>query len=121
MYSAESNFKQIAWAENVIEMHCGASGAAEKINKKFEGPVSVLKRTKSTEKEIDISPLIKSFSAEDTDFGVRITAVTRADSSDYLNPEYVAKAAAEIADPDGSGYWEITRKHFMFEDGTLFR
>lgn len=121
VYSAESNFKQIAWAENVIEMHCGARGAAEKINKKFEGPVSVLKRTKSTEKEIDISPLIKSFSAEDTDFGVRITAVTRADSSDYLNPEYVAKAAAEIADPDGSGYWEITRKHFMFEDGTLFR
>ena len=48
VYSAESNFKQIAWAEKVIEMHCGARGAAEKINKKFGGPVSVLKRTKTT-------------------------------------------------------------------------
>lgn len=121
-YSSPSSFKEIAWAQNVIEMHCDADidGVAA-LYRKFASSVVVLKKTKSTEKEVDISPHIRDFSAEKTDFGVRITVVTRADNTDYLNPEYVARAAASVVDPEGKGYHTIMRKCFMFEDGRIFR
>ena len=62
-------------------MHCSARGAAEKI-KKFRGPVSVPEKNEIDGKEIDISPLIKKLFPPRTRIsGVRITAVTRADSS----------------------------------------
>ena len=70
---------------------------------------------------MDISPFIRDFSAERTDYGVRITVVTRADNTNYLNPEYVAQAAAAVADPENRGYHTIMRQFFMFEDGSIFR
>lgn len=121
-YSSESSFKEIAWAENVIELHCSAeSDAVPKLYEKFSGSVVVTKKTKSTEKEVDISPFIRDFEAEKTDWGVRVSVITCADNTNYLNPEYVAKIAADIADPEHKGYHTITRQHFLFEDGRYFR
>lgn len=121
-YSSPSSFKEIAWAQNVIDMHCDAGDdTVPMLYLKFASSVVVLKKTKSTEKEVDISPFIRDFSAERTDYGVRITVVTRADNTNYLNPEYVAQAAAAVADPENRGYHTIMRQFFMFEDGSIFR
>lgn len=122
VYSSDSSFKQIAWAENVIDIHCDADeSVVPALYAKFAGAVVVTKKTKSMEKEVDISPFIRDFSAEKTEWGVRVRVTTCADNTNYLNPEYVAKVAAEIADPDGVGYHTVTRQHFLFEDGRYFR
>ena len=125
VYTPEIDFKKIAWARNVIEFHCQLDNpekALQCLREKFSGPVIVMKKTKSTEKEVDISPFIRSVSFDYADgTGIRIVTETCSDNTNYLNPEYVAKAAAFAADPEGKGYHTITRKYFMLEDGTVFR
>ncbi len=122
VYSSDSSFKQIAWAENIIDFHCSAGEEIiPKLYAKFSGSVVVTKKTKSTEKEVDISPFIRDFAAEITEWGVRVSVTTCADNTNYLNPEYVAKVAADVIDPDGAGYHTVTRQHFLFDDGRYFR
>ena len=83
----------------------------------------VTKRSKSGERDTDISPLIKSLSAK-IDAGVlTVTAVTGASDSSYLNPELIARAIERDFSVEGTaGYHTITRKKLLLEDGlTEFR
>jgi len=122
VYSSESNFKDIAWAENVIDFKCKVPENAEALlEKQFCAPVTVLKKTKSSEKEVDISPFFKDISFERTDDGMRIRVFTCADNTNYLNPEYIAKVALSVLDESDGGYHTVTRKQFYKKDGTVFR
>ncbi len=118
-YTGEVDFKKIAWAENIITLH-GKFGEddLERVNKLISGPMVVLKKTKSTEKEVDIKPFIKSVKASLEEGDMVITAVTCSDNTNFLNPTYVAKAVkAEI----GGEYFEIVRKNLMTANGEDFR
>lgn len=118
-YTGETDFKKIAWADNVITLH-GSFGDAdlEKVNALIAGPMVVLKKTKSTEKEVDVSLFIRDIRAELAGGDMMIYATTCSDNTNFLNPTYVAKAVkAEI----GGEYYEITRKNLMFANGESFK
>lgn len=85
-------FAQIKYANYDIVLD--TSESAKRIAEYLDGELVVLKRTKSGEKRVDISPMIKSFevSAEDK---VKITATLAASREEYLNPEYIVKALEE--------------------------
>lgn len=122
VYSSDSKFRQIGWAENIITFKCPNENVnIKEIEEMFTFPVIVEKKTKSTSKQTDISPLVKSVCAEKTQDGVTVTAVTCADSDNYLNAEYVAKVIADKIDPEAKGYHYIMRQKFMLPDGSDFR
>ncbi len=122
VYSSDSNFKEIAWAENDIDFVCAPPENAEAMLKEaFEGSVVVLKKTKSSEKEVDISPYFKDISFERIENGLRIKVYTCADNTNYLNPEYIARVAKKILDPENEGYHTVLRKQFYKANGEIFR
>ena len=85
------------------------------------------KKTKSGEKEIDVVPLIKSAEvALDSERGaLRISAILRAASSEFLNPELLisglrAKHGILCGDPMKESY-SIMRTSIMLEDLKIFK
>lgn len=117
-YTAEGKLDRIKWAENEILIHTSADILPEQITELFKGSVMIMKKSKSGEKETDISSFIKEISAERAECGIRITAVTAADSSMFLNPSYIAKALKErLGIPEEGGYAEYSRKRLLLEDG----
>ena len=118
-YTGEVDFKKIAWADNVITLHGSFDEAdLEKVSNLIAGPMVVLKKTKSTEKEVDIKPFIRDIRAELCAGDMIIYATTCSDNTNFLNPTYVAKAVkAEI----GGEYYEITRKNLMLANGESFK
>lgn len=125
VYTAESKFKNIKWALNDIVVTAKNVDASlpEKIEALFSSPVVMIKRSKSGEKEVDITRYIKSVTARLTDDGLTISAVTGADSEGYLNPEYVFTAVNDAFGVEGGdGYHIIVRKKLLLADGvTEFR
>ncbi|MBR6676058.1 MAG: TIGR03960 family B12-binding radical SAM protein [Clostridia bacterium] len=122
VYTSDSHFKEIAWAENEITFKCRACENAEnELEKAFTAPVAILKKTKSSEKEVDISPFFKDLTFERTEDGMKIRVFTCADNTNYLNPEYIAKVALRVLDEGDSGYHTIMRKQFYKANGEVFR
>lgn len=116
--TAEGKLDRIKWAENEILIHTNRDVSPEQITALFDGPVVIMKKSKSGEKETDISTLIKEIKAERADCGIRITAVTAADSSMFLNPSYIAKVVKDrLGIPEDGGYTEYSRKRLLLEDG----
>ena len=60
VYTQDMKLKTIAWAENVIDFNGGVAGLSgiEEVETLFDSPVVMMKRSKSGEKEVDISPLV---------------------------------------------------------------
>ena len=125
VYTAETKFKHIKWAENeiVVTTKDVDPSLPGKIKELFSSPVVMLKRTKSGERECDITKYIKSIDARLTDGGIVIAVICGADSENYLNPEYVIKAVNESFNVEGDdGYHIIVRKRLLLDDGvTEFR
>jgi len=120
VYEQKGKLSDIKWAENVIDYR-GISADCElcaKIEDMFTRPVIMMKRSKSGEKETDITTLVKSVRAEVIDGNLKVTAVTSADSEKYLNPEYIAKAIEEkLAISGENGSHVITRTKQYLADG----
>ncbi len=114
VYTPEVDFKKIKWAENEIVL-VGEFDEADlaKVNELLAGPIVVLKRTKSTEKEVDIKEFIHSAEAALECGNIVISAVTCADNTNFLNPAYVAKAAVAAVGKDC--YFTVVRKN-LFDD-----
>lgn len=55
-------------------------------------PLVVLKRTKSGEKDTDISPMIRELSLKGEGTAIKLSMVLTASSASFLNPEYVVTA-----------------------------
>ncbi len=67
----------------------------ETFSSAFDGEMIVTKRSKTGEKTVDISPMVKFISAEKADFGIIARVELPAAGNDYLNPSYVADFFAE--------------------------
>ena len=120
VYTQDMKLKTIAWAENLIEFKgdLPQSMATEAVASMFDVPVVMMKRSKSGVRECDISPLVRSASAELSDGVLKVTVVTSASGENYLNPEYAAKAVAEKFGIDGEKtYHIITRRRLLLADG----
>ena len=112
VYTPVMKFNDIAWAEYIIEFNVSDIKDAGCM---FAGPFTIMKRSKTGEKETDIIPLISRYDITD---GI-IKVLLSAESSSYLNPEYIAAAVSEKFDiPD----YRIIRINLYLKDGiTIFR
>ena len=93
-YPAERKFADIDGAtyEYVIDSEIDDEMFAKIERVLSNSPLTVMKHTKSGDKEIDIFPLIKSFKLEKLEGGLKITALLAAGSVQNLSPEYLLEA-----------------------------
>ncbi len=94
-YYPTEKFTELKWLSytmNIKTQH-NSEEIANQCNELFaKNEISVLKKTKSGEQNVDIKPLIHSATAEATGDLVRLNLVLSADQSCFLNPEYIADA-----------------------------
>lgn len=128
-YFAETKLKDIGLAEYEIRIRtAGASPAlaAQCGVALSDGPIVVLKHTKSGDKDVDVSPAVRrAESAYDEATGEILLCVTlNADSGSFLNPDYLIGYLSDRfgilkGSPAEEGY-TVIRKRMLFADGTEF-
>ncbi len=92
VYFPETKFTDILYSSYHIEIV--TEGASEALAEKCadalaSSPVTVFKRSKSGDKDTDISPFIKETQVSFLDGVIHIDAVLNADNATFLNPEYI--------------------------------
>ena len=130
VYIPESKFADIAFCEYRYELSLenSSEALAEDIEKLLTtSPLTLTKKTKSGEKDIDIIPLINSVSAKYlSDKGtIAISATLSAGSDNFLNPEMLItamKTKLDVLAGDVSKEWySIMRTRSLRSDMTDFR
>ncbi len=125
VYTAKEKISDIQFARNRITYggFVPVDYMADAINDLFSRPVVMLKKTKSGEKEVDITTFIRSLEAKIEDGVLVVDTVTAASQESFLNPEYIATAIEkEFALSGTDGYHTICRKQLLMGDGvTVFR
>ena len=123
VYRPVRKFTDIAFAEYVYTVTApGIAAACDRVRALFEGgPLVVLKRSKSGEKETDIRPLIRRVTVEPSGDDLTVTAVLAAGEGGYLNPEYLITVLREqtgllTGDPVTERY-RILRRRVLLADG----
>lgn len=128
-YYATTPFSAITEAEYEIRIRTAGAdaGMADACRAALTGgPVVVLKKTKSGEKDVDVSPAIKEVSAAFDDACEQIVLMVflRADSGSFLNPDYLMehlkKSVGILQGPlDREGY-SVWRRRLLMADGREF-
>ena len=99
-YYPTTKFNDIAYADYTITLKSDKIGAddAEKITSLFSSPVTMTKRSKSGEKEVDITAYIKKLDASVDGNVITINTILSAGSQENLNPEYIVTAIKNNCD-----------------------
>lgn len=128
VYTGERKFSEIAWALYEIKMTSPRFDAstAEALKSLYTNPLTLMKRSKSGDKEVDIAPYIDLRFCEYSDGTVTVKALLSADSANYLNPEYLIKAAEQklgitFDDPFAEYYTIMRREVYLSDKTTAFR
>jgi putative N-acetylmannosamine-6-phosphate epimerase len=126
VYEAKSKLTEITDAAYRLRFHSPKASPdyARAIEERFKTPVIMMKKSKSGEKEVDITSLIRSLTAsfEETSGTVVVDCTLACSSSEYLNPSYVADAIARETDMITDDTWhETERLSLLRADGTEFR
>lgn len=123
VYPAERKFAEVAFAEYDYTIRTGGAdeALAKKISDTLHAPLTVLRRTKSGEKETDIQPMIRSAEVTLDGDEIRIHAVLSAGEGNYLNPELLitalrAKTGILSTDLTKESY-RILRRRVLLADG----
>ncbi len=125
VFDRVTKLTDIAWARASVVIHSPLADEAHAawITERFTRPVVMMKKSKSGEKEIDITTLIRELTARfDAENGtVVIEAVTANSASEYLNPSYIVDAVANESDLITADTWhEITREALLTSDLSEF-
>ena len=130
-YYTDSKLTRLKWLSYLITVKTDGAdeSLAERCNESLSKKnVTVAKKCKPGETPVyqNIKPLIKSASAEYKDGEILISCVLCADSSSFLNPEYVVKSLREscgiLSNPVlTEEYYSIMRLRAFNEDMTEFR
>lgn len=128
VYQSERKFSDIMWAEYEIRMTTPKLSAdtAAAMRELYTHPLVLMKRSKSGDKEVDIAPFINLRSCEWSDGTIAVHVLLSADSANYLNPEYLVKAAEQklgvaFDDPFGEYYTIMRREVYLNDKMTVFR
>lgn len=108
---AQSKLKDISAAS--YEICISGRLIAAELKSFFEGDISVIKKTKSGEKQVTISPQIRSISISEQDNDTIIHAVLDARADSYLNPELIIKAMTEAGIISAEDTCKVTRKKIL--------
>lgn len=128
-YYPEEKMTALRWLEYSIKMNTDNSSEelAAKCKKALEeDELTVLKKTKSGEAFVNIKPLVKRADVKFEDGLVIVNCVLSADSSSFLNPEYIVKVLREKCGVLSSGNlvsenYSILRTNAYREDMSEFR
>ena len=130
VYEPVTRFQQIGWAR--YEMDLYFAGADEAIAGQLErlwtvSPLTMTKKGKAGEREIDIIPLIRQIRVRAPEVGhIHVETILSAGGDAYLNPEFLITAAKErlgilSGNPTQESY-RILRTEVYLSDGvTVFR
>lgn len=125
---AEAKVKDAAYAAYTLRI--GTEGACDALSARVEEvlnkkPLSVVKKTKSGEKEVDLSPLVKTATSEMDGGEIKVTLELLCDNASFLNPDYLVtalKAETGILSGDETKeYYQILRTGIYLSEGKLFR
>ena len=129
-YEPKTKFQEIGWASYEMEIRSAGidENSADVLQKLYTtAPLTMMKKSKSGEKEVDLVPLIRQVQVSSPESGVlRIHTVLAAGNTEHLNPELLIRAAKErlpilCGDPAKESY-RILRTDVFFADGvTAFR
>lgn len=99
-YYPTTKFADIAYADYTITIKAPNidESSAMKATSYFMGPIMMMKKSKSGEKEVDITSFIKRIEFDSKDGCLIARAILSAGSSENLNPEYIVTALRESAD-----------------------
>ena len=126
-YEPTSKVQDVGYSKYEMELCFDGANAdtAAALEKLFSAsPVTLVKKTKSGDKEIDIVPMIKKLRAiavPNAQNVIRISAILRAGTEEHLNPEMLIKAAKEhlgiLSGDPSREYYTILRTHVYLNDG----
>ena len=129
-YEPTSKFQDIAWAR--YQMKLSFAGADESTAAQLQdlfttSPLTMLKKSKSGEREIDLIPMIKEVRVSSPKTGeILIDTVLSAGNTEHLNPELLIKAAKDklgiLSGNPTAEHYSILRTNVYVADGvTEFR
>ncbi|MBQ8393039.1 MAG: DUF2344 domain-containing protein [Clostridia bacterium] len=127
VYIPEQKLKNIIYIDYEMEIcsHSVDNETASQIENLLSGDVFVVKRSKGTEKEINIKDYIKSVSVRNENGKIIIKAIICAGGDKNLNPELLIEAIrANTKLLNGNPteeYYSIMRKRMLCEDLTEFK
>ena len=103
-YYPATKFADIAYADYTITLKSDKINDESKnlVSALFSSPVMMVKKSKSGEKEIDITSFIKKLDIESAGGVMTINAILSAGSKENLNPEYIVRAIRENLDIFGT-------------------
>ena len=125
-YIPTTKFAEIAYANYTITVKSDklTENSADEVKDLFSAPINMMKRSKSGEKEVDITTYIKAMDASLCDGKLVINATISAGNTESLNPEYLATAIKERLDfmtPDCNYFYRIMRNIVYKADMSEFR
>ncbi len=127
VYQSDRKFSDIEWSEYDITMTSPALSrkTADDLKELYTNPLVLMKRSKSGDKEVDISPFIDLREVAFADGQIKIKALLCADSANYLNPEYLIKGAQQklgvnFDDPFTESYSIIRKCVYLADKITPF-
>ncbi len=126
VYRPKTKFSEIGLVEYRIEIDCDGLSpktASAAVKLLTASPLMIMKRSKSGEKEVDLTAYLKGVTASYSDRLRLDIKLTGGEGS--LNPEAVVTALRErlgiLSDYPNSGGYTITRTELYFADGTRFQ
>lgn len=125
VYLAETKPRDIAFASYEISLYRdGVDDAfALRVERALSArPLTVLKKTKTGERDTDISPLIESLAVKMGDGCVAVSVMLRVENASFLNPDYLMRAIADdvFTGEKDREYYKILRTGFYTADGKRF-
>lgn len=112
-YYPSTKFADIAYADYTVTLKSPLISADTEKNaaKLFSSPIMMIKKSKSGEKEVDITSFIKRISFQAKNGELTVNAILSAGSTENLNPEYIVNALKneELFSSDADNYYRIMR------------
>lgn len=128
VYPGTRRFGDIAWADYEIKLTSPSltSETAHRLADLYTSPLVVTKRSKTGDKDVDILPFISLRSCRYEEGSVTVRVLLSADSANYLNPEYLVKAAQDrlglaLDDPFSECYTIVRKEVYLDDRTTVFR
>ena len=119
VYVPEQKFKNIGYIDYTIKLFSNklTNESCSRIKALFSKECLITKKTKSGEKQVDISNYVKMVEAEKIDGGISIHTILTADNENYLNPEYFVGAIKNelgiLQNEEIDEYYSILRNNML--------
>lgn len=117
VYTPKTKLKDIAYAGWKIAVT--TKSTALEVMSVFEKPLTLVKKTKRSEQEVDIIPFIKKIECKNVAGGVELYAILDCSNESTLSPSYILEGMKKCGIE--FEYPKVTRTGFFDKDFNLFK